>query len=155
MVTFREEEVQGLVQYIYTGQLSSANDKSCGWQKIINDFKVGLPFEGDEDSASEVEGGSSPVASPVVRNPSPLPFQFKCIILVSKDCVQFQYDADSNGVDKSAHRPAVRSVGPKIVAVTSPRPLVVQVQSLVQSQGSQQDPDDTGYPDDTPLGWYF
>ena len=35
-----------------------------------------------------------------------------------------------------------KAVGPKIVAVTSPRPLIVQVQSLTQSGGMSHDPND-------------
>lgn len=35
-----------------------------------------------------------------------------------------------------------KGVGPKIVAVTSPRPLIVQVQSLTQPGGMGHDPND-------------
>ena len=40
------------------------------------------------------------------------------------------------------NRPVPKGVGPKIVAVTSPRPLIVQVQSLTQSAGMGHDPND-------------
>jgi len=43
----------------------------------------------------------------------------------------------------STHNKSVRkAVGPKIVAVTSPRPLIVQVQSLTQPGGMSHDPND-------------
>ena len=46
----REEEVQGVVQYIYTGQLSTQKNGTEGsaWEKIIEDFKVGLPPDSTE-----------------------------------------------------------------------------------------------------------
>jgi hypothetical protein len=46
----REEEVQGLVQYIYTGQLSTQQNgiEGSAWEKIIEDFRVGLPPESPE-----------------------------------------------------------------------------------------------------------
>lgn len=63
----REEEVQGLVRYIYTGQLSAPRIHGSSWEKIIGDFKVGSPLESDDDLASIHEltdyGESSPVVS--------------------------------------------------------------------------------------------
>ena len=44
----REEEVQALIRYIYTGQLSASVDQGSGWEKIIDDFKVGIPLDSDD-----------------------------------------------------------------------------------------------------------
>lgn len=44
----REEEVQALIRYIYTGQLSASIDQGSGWEKIIDDFKVGIPLDSDD-----------------------------------------------------------------------------------------------------------
>lgn len=46
------EEVQGLVRYIYTGQLSAPKVHGSSWERIIGDFKVGAPLENDDDLAS-------------------------------------------------------------------------------------------------------
>ena len=53
-VRTREEEVQGLVQYIYTGQLSTTQSKESGWEKIIDDFKVGVTLDEEAEMASAV-----------------------------------------------------------------------------------------------------
>ncbi len=54
-------------------------------------------------------------------------------------------EAESNGtterqpsisINPTSKYVASRALGPKIVAVTSPRPLIVQVQSLTQAQSS-------------------
>ena len=44
----REEKVQALIRYIYTGQLSASIDQGSGWEKIIDDFKVGIPLDSDD-----------------------------------------------------------------------------------------------------------
>ena len=40
--------MQALIRYIYTGQLSATNDQGSGWEKIIDDFKVGTPLDNDD-----------------------------------------------------------------------------------------------------------
>ena len=57
----------------------------------------------------------------------------------------FQTDPDTNGMSHQSmptvaiKRVPARALGPKIVAVTSPRPLIVQVQSLTQAQSLNHD----------------
>ena len=58
-------------------------------------------------------------------------------------------------LEQSSHLPSksvMKGVGPKIVAVTSPRPLIVQVQSLTQSQGSSQEVEHITDPSEIPYG---
>ncbi|KAI9561134.1 hypothetical protein GHT06_012090 [Daphnia sinensis] len=118
MAGYTVEEVQGLVRYIYTGQLTAPQVQGSSWEKIIDDFKVGSPIEHDDDLASIHELTDYGDASPV-------------------------YEPEANGVchlqqphQQAFHptRSPAKAVGPKIVAVTSPRPLIVQVQSLTQPQ---------------------
>lgn len=45
-----------------------------------------------------------------------------------------------------------KTIGPKIVAVTSPRPLIVQVQSLTQAQSMNQEYDQANDVTDIPNG---
>lgn len=120
MAGYTVEEVQGLVRYIYTGQLTAPQVQGSSWEKIIDDFKVGSPIEHDDDLASIHELTDYGDASPV-------------------------YEPEANGVchlqqpqQQVFHptRSPAKAVGPKIVAVTSPRPLIVQVQSLTQPQST-------------------
>ena len=62
------EEVQGLIRYIYTGQLSASRIQGSSWEKIIGDFKVGSPIEHDDDLASIHELTDYGDASPVVNS---------------------------------------------------------------------------------------
>lgn len=113
---FREEEVQGLVRYIYTGQLSSeSTGPQCGvWEKIIEDFRVGL-IQTDFDPMLEL---NDPLAK-----------------------------VEENG---PASAMAMAMAGPNFVSVTTPRPLIVQVQSLTSRQHSSPLTDHNN--SDIPLG---
>lgn len=52
---FRAEEVQGLVKYIYTGQLAAPAAKEPVWQKIFVEFQIGmLPEEEENMEESQV-----------------------------------------------------------------------------------------------------
>lgn len=62
------EEVQGLIRYIYTGQLTAPHVQGSSWEKIIEDFKVGSPIEHDDDLASIHELSDYGEASPTVKN---------------------------------------------------------------------------------------
>lgn len=53
MHSFRAEEVQGLVRYIYTGQVSAPTSEGSSWKKIIDDFKVGAQPEEESDCLDE------------------------------------------------------------------------------------------------------
>ncbi len=64
----RLDEVQGLIRYIYTGQLSAPRIQGSSWEKIIGDFKVGSPIEHDDDLASIHELTDYGDASPVVKS---------------------------------------------------------------------------------------
>jgi len=112
MAGYTEEEVQGLVQYIYTGQLSTQQNgiEGSAWEKIIEDFRVGLPPESTEG-----------------RNHNNI-----------HQKTSTAYETESNGTQSAGQttqmKPIImKRVGPKIVSVTAPRPLIVQVQSLTQN----------------------
>jgi len=120
MAGYKEEEVQALIRYIYTGQLSATNDQGSGWEKIIDDFKVGTPLDND-DLASIHE------------------------VIDYEDASSYELEPNGMCTEQTSNiqnRPVPKGVGPKIVAVTSPRPLIVQVQSLTQSAGMGHDPND-------------
>lgn len=132
--------MQGLVRYIYTGQLSAPRIQGSSWEKIIEDFKVGFPLENDDDLASIHELTDYGEASPVVSSLTYENFINTILVILLK-----QYEPETNGVCHLQHshhhtyqsvptRSPAKGVGPKIVAVTSPRPLIVQVQSLTQPQ---------------------
>jgi len=122
MAGYKEEEVQALIRYIYTGQLSASIDQGSGWEKIIDDFKVGIPLDSD-DFASIHE------------------------VLEYEEEDSLSYEQEPNGmafeqIPNVQNKSVRKGVGPKIVAVTSPRPLIVQVQSLTQPGGMGHDPND-------------
>ncbi|XP_046461484.1 zinc finger protein 62 homolog [Daphnia pulex] len=131
MAGYTLDEVQGLIRYIYTGQLSAPRIQGSSWEKIIGDFKVGSPIEHDDDLASIHEltdyGDASPVYEPEANGICHLQHP--------------QHHPNQHPQQQTFHSSPVKSpakgVGPKIVAVTSPRPLIVQVQSLTQPPMNQ------------------